>query len=262
MIFLDDSYIFRSGVTNRPTVQKLTYYFGQYLPLYEPLSSRLTPTEPSPPRNLRVDVVTATEARLSWLAPENPNGYLRGYDLLKTVGEHENEWREVVDYVGQRMNYTMKRLRPGTYYRVRIVAENGAGESNASNPVEFETLEEPPGPVGDLKQKLLDLTEVTLTWTKPKQPNGRSLSYFLVYKEHPEPGEKGYGQEFEEMVTKEILGRSNVSFQYTLKGLKFDTRYRIKVIAKNKQGPGNASESIKIKTLKPGKRESVCDNFS
>lgn len=197
---------------------------------------------PSPPRNLRVENATSRTAQLFWLAPERPNGYLQGYELLKTVGERGDEWREAVDYVGLRMNYTMTSLRPGTYYKIRVVAENGAGKSSPSNVVEFETSEEPPGPVGDLSQASVGLTEVGLTWSRPQQPNGRDLSYFLVYAE--------LGQS-EEMVTREIPGRSRVNLDYTLTGLKFDTRYKIKVIAKNQQGAGKASQPITIETLKP-----------
>ncbi|KAK3787249.1 hypothetical protein RRG08_055972 [Elysia crispata] len=199
-------------------------------------------SEPSPPRNLRVVEVKAREAQLSWLAPESPNGFLIGYDLLKTVGEHENEWRETVEYIGPRMKYTMKPLRPGTYYRIRIVAENGAGKSNSSNIVEFETHEEPPGPVRDLNKSSVGLTEIGLSWSKPKQPNGRSLSYYVTYKED--------GQQ-QEMVTEEISGRSKSKLQYTLTGLKFDTTYEIKVTAKNKEGSGQPSNAIEVATLKP-----------
>ena len=79
---------------------------------------------------------------------------------------------------------------------------------------------EPPGQVSDLRTTSIGLTEIALSWSKPKQPNGRRLSYFITY--------RGFGQQ-EEMITKEIPGASESSFQYKLSGLKFDTLYRIKV---------------------------------
>ncbi|RUS84017.1 hypothetical protein EGW08_008195, partial [Elysia chlorotica] len=198
--------------------------------------------EPSPPRNLRVDEVEAREAKLSWLAPESPNGFLKGYELLKTVGEHENEWREYIQYIGPRMEFTMRPLSPGTYYRIRIVAENGAGRSKSSNVVEFETLKEPPGPAEDLNKTSVGLTEIGLSWSKPKQPNGGSLSYFVTY--------KAVGQQ-QEMISEEIVGGSRPKLQYQLTGLKFGTVYKIQVTAKNEKGSGRPSNTIEVMTLKP-----------
>lgn len=61
----------------------------------------------------------------------------------------------------------VQNLKPYTYYRLRIIAENVKGRSNASEPTrQFQTLQDTPeAPPGNLTVRALNATALRVSWT-------------------------------------------------------------------------------------------------
>ena len=61
----------------------------------------------------------------------------------------------------------VENLQPYTYYRLRLIAENIMGRSNASDPTRwFQTLQDAPdNPPGSVTVRALNATDLRVSWT-------------------------------------------------------------------------------------------------
>ena len=116
-------------------------------------------------------VLMATEGyrlvMLSWDAPENNGAAITSYhiEMLNT----QNNWVPETTVPGSATSYTDRSLNDSTVYTYRIIAENVAGRSSASNSADATTLAQPPqvpGPPAGITAAA-GAGKVTLTVTPP-----------------------------------------------------------------------------------------------
>ena len=131
--------------------------------------------------------LTATEGyrlvTLSWNAPANNGAAITRYhiEILNT----QNNWVSETSVAGSATSYTDRSLSDSTVYTYRIIAENVAGRSSASNSADATTLAQPaqvpgmPTAIGASSQP----GAVRLTWQAPLFNGGSPItSYEYRYK--------------------------------------------------------------------------------
>ena len=105
------------------------------------------------PREVQALTTTATEVRLTWMAPlaSQQNGDLLGYKIfyLATSQSIDKEEMEVVP--ASHTAHSLPFLDMFTEYRIQIVAFNPAGDGPRSSPVTVRTLQGIPGSPGPLR---------------------------------------------------------------------------------------------------------------
>ena len=104
--------------------------------VFSPDGSAVTP---SPPTNLTATVPSSTEIDLSWLPPQNNNGFqISGYQIDRNDGSGFNPLTKV-----QTTTYRDIGLLPNSEHSYRVSAINAGGSSNPSNIVVQFTLPAP-----------------------------------------------------------------------------------------------------------------------
>ena len=81
---------------------------------------------------------------------------------------NQNQWVAEASLPGSATSYTDRSLSDSTVYTYRIIAENVAGRSSASNSADATTLAQPPqvpGPPASIGATITALAAVTLSWT-------------------------------------------------------------------------------------------------
>uniref|UniRef100_A0AC34QH49 Thymidine kinase, cytosolic n=1 Tax=Panagrolaimus sp. JU765 TaxID=591449 RepID=A0AC34QH49_9BILA len=143
-------------------------------------------------RNLRAEPLSSTSIRVIWdeWKPTDDDvisGYkVRYAPLLSTLSsEIENEanggdsTEEVV--ISEKNEIILTDLRKFTEYQISVSGYNRAGEGQ-STVIRNTTLEDLPGPVGQLKFQDILFDSVNVSWTPPQQPNGKIFNYIIKYR--------------------------------------------------------------------------------
>ena len=88
---------------------------------------------PGPPASLRVDNMTDSSLELAWLAPVSPNGGLRKYQILVSIGQSHHRARlraadKVLEFSSAVRRVTVRDLLAGSQYNVSVRAANDQGD--------------------------------------------------------------------------------------------------------------------------------------
>ncbi|GAB0176424.1 phosphatidylinositol phosphatase PTPRQ [Grus japonensis] len=164
----------------------------------------------SPPQNVELINVTATEINLRWLPPEQPNGLITHFEVLysdsndlfiKNASSTSISLSEMKPYTlynisiraftrlghgNQSSSPLLVRtletdLKKYTEYTVEVSASTTMGEGLHSAPLHILTDEDAPSsPPESLSVKQLSGVTVKLSWKPPLEPNGIIL-YYTVY---------------------------------------------------------------------------------
>ncbi|KAI6207039.1 hypothetical protein M3Y94_00984300 [Aphelenchoides besseyi] len=138
------------------------------------------------------DVISGYRIRyapvLSTLSPE-----------IKAELEGGESTEEVV--VTEKNEIVLSDLRKFTEYQILVCGYNRAGNGQASK-IRTSTLEDLPGPVGQLVFKDILLDSVNVSWSPPTQPNGQITGYLITYRTY----------RMREEWRKEIQDRTPVNF--------------------------------------------------
>ena len=127
--------------------------------------------------------LTATEGyqmvTLSWDAPANNGAAIIRYHI--EMLDAQNDWVAVPSSVGgTATSYTIRNLNDSTVYTYRIIAENAAGRSSASNSADATTLAQPaqvPGPPTGIGA-VPGAGMVTLRWQAPLTTGGSPITEY------------------------------------------------------------------------------------
>ncbi len=122
---------------------------------------------------------------LSWETPDNNGAAITAYHI--EMLNAQSQWVAVPSSVaGTATSYTVRGLNDSTVYTYRIIAENAAGRSSASNSADATTLAQPaqaPGPPSSITAARGN-GSVTLTWGAPLTTGGSPITrYEYRYKE-------------------------------------------------------------------------------
>ncbi|CAL8079591.1 unnamed protein product [Calicophoron daubneyi] len=141
---------------------------------------------------------------------------------------------------GQTINYTLTGVPGATTIKLwsRILNTRFAGPMSATTTLT--TLEDVPGPVGDLKAVIIGVNYVNITWNKPAEPNGNITGYEFEAMEL-NGLEMGYGFRYDPLM-------DGFATSYQMPRLKPNTSYRITVWALTSAGAG-VDTFVDLRTL-------------
>ncbi|XP_052021224.1 phosphatidylinositol phosphatase PTPRQ [Apodemus sylvaticus] len=123
-----------------------------------------------PPQNCITGNVTGKAFSISWEPPTIVTGkFSYRVELYGPSGR-------ILDNSTKDLRFTFTHLTPFTMYDVYVAAETSAGVGPKSNLSVF-TPPDVPGAVFDLQIAEVEATEITITWRKPRQPNGLISQY-------------------------------------------------------------------------------------
>ncbi|OWK63035.1 Phosphatidylinositol phosphatase PTPRQ [Lonchura striata] len=220
----------------------------------------------SPPHNLELINVTATEINLRWLPPEQPNGLITHYEVLysdsnnffiKNASSTSISLSEMKPYTlynisvraftrlgyGNQSSFPLlvrtseTDLNKYTEYTVEISASTTMGEGIRSSPLHILTDEDAPSsPPQALSVKQLLGVTVKLSWKPPLEPNGIIL-YYTVYVWNK--------------MSKRSVNVTETSLEFT--DLEYNYEYSAFLTASTRFGDGNIkSDTITFRTSEGG----------
>ena len=176
--------------------------------------------------------LTATEGyrlvMLSWEAPDDNGAMISAYHV--EILNAQNRWMAETSLPGSATSYTDRGLNDSAVYTYRIIAENAAGRSSASNSAAATTLAQPAQPPGapHTISAVPGAGMVTLTWMTPLTTGGSPITrYEYRYKEM---SASSFGQWMSNMLELTVA----------VKPLKPGTEYDFEVRAVNAAGAGEA----------------------
>jgi chitodextrinase len=135
-----------------------------------------TKTAPSAPTSLHESAKTHTSVSLAWTAPTSTGGTAITHYLVFKTGS-------LVATLGpSTVTDTVTGLTHVTTYHFTVEAENGTGDSLASNTVPVTTTATPPSAPSNLHETAKTHTSVSLAWTAPSSTGGSPITNYLVSK--------------------------------------------------------------------------------
>ncbi|KAJ6651382.1 hypothetical protein lerEdw1_020955 [Lerista edwardsae] len=183
----------------------------------------------SPPQNVEVLNVTATEISLKWLPPEKPNGIITHYEVLygsvKAFGCKNTTTTSLL----------LHGLKPYTLYNISVRAFTHLGHGNQSSaPLSVRTAETVPDlPPENITYRNISSSEIEISFLPPPVPNG-IIEYYTIYLRETDGTEK------------RIINTTHLSLIIT--GLKIYTKYAVEVSSSTVKGEGARSATLSILT--------------
>lgn len=103
---------------------------------------------------------------------------------MKEEAEGGPSTEEIV--ITEKNNIVLTDLRKYIEYQISVCGYNRAGDGQSTS-IRVKTLEDVPGPVGNLHFSDILLDSVNVSWSPPSQPNGRIINYIVAYGTHRVP---------------------------------------------------------------------------
>ncbi|XP_037701917.1 phosphatidylinositol phosphatase PTPRQ isoform X1 [Choloepus didactylus] len=183
----------------------------------------------SPPQDVEVIDVTASEIRLKWTPPEKPNGIIVVYEVLC-----ENIDTLFIKNTST-TNIILRDLKPYTLYNISVRPYTRFGHGNQlSSLLSVRTSETVPESAPEnITYKNISSGEIELSFLPPTSPNGVIQKYTIYLKRNNENEERAI---------------NTTSLTQSIRGLKKYTKYMIEVSASTIKGEGVRSAPISIMT--------------
>ncbi|XP_043866604.1 neogenin isoform X1 [Drosophila mojavensis] len=201
----------------------------------KPLSSGLVARLPSAPRNLVAQIVKPRFVTLSWQEPLQNANEVVSYTVFYRVSNSERE-QKIVTQSHEDQQVSIQSLLPGRTYQFRVVANTNFGIGESSLPLEASTLPEVniAGPPRNVDAYARSHKEIYVHWQPPTVTNGEILKYRVYYSEN-DSGADRYND--------------STSLELLLTDLRPYTDYVISVVPFNRNGMGDSSAELKVKTF-------------
>ncbi|XP_063998932.1 phosphatidylinositol phosphatase PTPRQ [Pogoniulus pusillus] len=132
----------------------------------------------SPPQNLELINVTATEINLRWLPPEQPNGLITHYEVLYSDSD------DLFIKNASSTSISLREVKPYTLYNISVRAFTRLGHGNqSSSPLLVRTLETVPDSAPEnITYRNISSVEIELSFFPPPIPNGIIQTYTIYLK--------------------------------------------------------------------------------
>ncbi|XP_036399807.1 LOW QUALITY PROTEIN: immunoglobulin superfamily DCC subclass member 4 [Megalops cyprinoides] len=187
---------------------------------------------PSAPRRLSAQPYSSTSALLTWERPELNSDQIIGFSVhyQRAAGSDNMEYQFAVN--NDTTEYHVKELQPHTAYTFYVVAYSPMGASRPSQPVTVEMLEDVPSAPPQLSLFSTSSTDIRVMWLplSSQHSRGAITRYRVDY----------CALEHEDNVTSvEVAGNET---QVTLRGLRPNQLYRVRMAAGTRAGFGTPSE--------------------
>ncbi|XP_071105902.1 protein sidekick-2-like isoform X1 [Haliotis cracherodii] len=150
------------------------------------IASGVPPELPTAPYNLGITNMQARSVLLQYLPGSTGKTSITLW-IVEALEGTSSTWREIYTRNDpDAREILVQNLRPYTQYKLRLIAENIVGRSNASLPTRiFETLQDAPGgPPGNVTVRALNSTAFRISWIPlpSKDWNGEPQGYKLYYR--------------------------------------------------------------------------------
>ncbi|XP_022661516.1 Down syndrome cell adhesion molecule-like protein 1 homolog isoform X3 [Varroa destructor] len=201
---------------------------------------------PDPPDDIVFSDVRSTSVVAKWNIPYSGNSDISSY----TINYHpvsEPEATRVITVPGTSADATLQELIPATQYQFVIKASNALGDSIFSKPTLVKTkMDAPKTPPSHVTASAVDSRTIRVTWRKPAERarNSHLSGYYVGYKEADATEQLVYKTVDIDHSTQPASSRE----EYTITGLKKNTKYTVVVQAFNPQGSGPLSNELIVKT--------------
>ncbi|XP_068670555.1 receptor-type tyrosine-protein phosphatase F-like [Montipora foliosa] len=217
------------------TVQAFTGAGGGNISVVEVMTDEAAPSSDI---ILEVSKLGSQSVDLTWNPPRKRNGEI-GYFLYyeKTSFGSSMAVRSFRLH-GDTTHKEVSGLKPYTEYQFSIVAYNLKKKLNASNPSTTRATTKaaaPSGPPRNVKITSTTSDSITLSWDPPLEPNGKILSYEVMYYEKNNPNKKN--------INNNVKGRT-----YKISDLTPYSVYLIFVACNSSGGLGRYSPSVEKRT--------------
>ncbi|KFP41933.1 Phosphatidylinositol phosphatase PTPRQ, partial [Chlamydotis macqueenii] len=132
----------------------------------------------SPPQNVELINVTATEINLRWLPPEQPNGLITHYEVLYS------DSNDLFIKNASSTSISLCEMKPYTLYNISVRAFTRLGHGNQSSlPLVVRTSETVPDSAPEnITYRNISSTEIELSFFPPSIPNGIIQTYTIYLK--------------------------------------------------------------------------------
>ncbi|XP_033246783.1 neogenin isoform X5 [Drosophila miranda] len=206
---------------------------GSGVPL-KSLGSGLLARLPSQPRDLAAQIVKPRFVTLSWAEPLQNAGEVVYYTVYYKMNNSERE-QKMVTKSHDDLQVNIQSLLPGRTYQFRVVASTNFGSGESSAPLEVSTQPEVniAGPPRAFEGHARSHSEIYVRWEEPAVTNGEILKYRVYYSENESGAD---------------LYHDSTAMEALLTELRAYTDYVISVVPFNRNGMGDPSAEIKVKT--------------
>ncbi|XP_017053924.1 neogenin isoform X3 [Drosophila ficusphila] len=204
-------------------------------PAGKPLDSGLQARLPSAPRDLVAQIVKSRFVTLSWVEPLQNAGDVVYYTVYYKMNNSEREQKMVTkSHDDQQVN--IQSLLPGRTYQFRVEANTNFGNGASSAALEVSTQPEVniAGPPRNFEGFARSHKEIYVKWIEPAVTNGEILKYRVYYSENDSGAD---------------LYHESTSLDAVLTELRPHTDYVISVVPFNRNGMGDPSSEIRVKTF-------------
>ncbi|XP_034650666.1 neogenin isoform X3 [Drosophila subobscura] len=198
------------------------------------LGSGLLARLPSQPRDLAAQIVKPRFVTLSWVEPLQNAGEVVYYTVYYKMNNSERE-QKMVTKSHDDLQVNIQSLLPGRTYQFRVVASTNFGSGESSAPLEVSTQPEVniAGPPRNFEGHARSHSEIYVRWEEPAVTNGEILKYRVYYSENESGAD---------------LYHDSTTMDALLTELRAYTDYVISVVPFNRNGMGDPSAEIKVKT--------------
>uniref|UniRef100_A0A8C1WDE3 Titin n=1 Tax=Cyprinus carpio TaxID=7962 RepID=A0A8C1WDE3_CYPCA len=142
--------------------------------------------KPGPPTGpIKVNEVSNNSVSISWEPPEYTGGCQVKHYIVEKRDTTETTWQVVAGLVA-RTSLKITKLKTGSEYQFRVIAENryGKGASLDSKSIVVQYPYKPPGPPGTPYVKSATKDQMIIEWNEPVSDGGSSvIGYHLESKE-------------------------------------------------------------------------------
>ncbi|KAM6302420.1 phosphatidylinositol phosphatase PTPRQ [Podargus strigoides] len=183
----------------------------------------------SPPQNVELINVTATDINLRWLPPEQPNGLITHYEVLYS------DSNDLFNKNASSTSISLREMKPYTLYNISVRAFTRLGHGNQSSfPLLVRTSETVPGSAPEnITYRNISSMEIELSFFPPSIPNGIIQTYTVYLK-------RTNGTE-QRVINTTLL-------TLCIADLKKYTEYTVEVSASTRMGEGLRSTPMHILT--------------
>ncbi|XP_071953438.1 receptor-type tyrosine-protein phosphatase mu-like [Antedon mediterranea] len=193
---------------------------------------------PTVPRNINILNTDTVSFLIEWSRPEPANGIVISYQLIVVGNEEVLIVYNVSDAERDTLafSYEVRELTPNTNYTIQAAAFTSVGRGPLSDIIYVLTIPGKPGPVSNFQINNTEEKSVTVSWGKPKNPNGEILKYTLKYRileKLFEPDADITGEWIDATECKGALNKN-----CTIEDLEPATKYAIEVYASTEAGDG------------------------
>jgi len=201
-----------------------------------------------------VSNVTASSCHLEWKAPKDDGGDPIKYYTVEKMDTEKGVWIPIGETVGKTPEFDVTGLSEGHTYMFRVRAVNNEGESE---PLETDTAIlaknpfDPPGPPERVQVLDWDKKWVKLSWQPPLEDGGSRILHYIIEKKEDFSSKWNKHQQTD---TDEC--------EWKVTELTENSKYRFRVRAVNKAGPGAPSEPSEEVTCRSRNAPPIIDRDS